>query len=144
MKQSFGGTCGHSFDLMALDSNVVIGLDGSPLPRFTPFSSPRLRGVNLFSHNLRAMSNMSNPYVFPPFGSVGPVLRFLYGFQIPFTVIVPEICPHLFWWTELMARSSSKVCLGTKGSFRVLLAPSKSGYKPAPCPFNLWACKVSF
>ena len=144
MEQSFGGTCGHSFDLMALDSNAVIGLDGSPLPHFTPFSSPRSRGVNLFSHDLRAMSNISNPYVFPPFGLVGPVLRFLYGFQIPFTVIVPEICPHLFWWPELMARSSFKVCLGTKGSLGVLLAPSKSGYKPAPCPFNLWACRVSF
>ena len=37
VKQSVGGTCGHSFDLMALDSNAVIGLDGSPLPHFTPF-----------------------------------------------------------------------------------------------------------
>ena len=96
VEQSLGGTCGHSFDLMALDSNAAIRLDGSPLPHFTPFSSPRSRGVNLFSHDLRAMSNMSNPYAFPPFGLVGPVLRFLYGFQIPFTVIVPEICPLLF------------------------------------------------
>ena len=41
VEQSFGGTCGHSFDLMALDSSAVIGSDGSPLPHFTPFSSPR-------------------------------------------------------------------------------------------------------
>lgn len=58
VEQSFGGTRGHSFDLMALDSNAVIGQDGSPLPHFTPFSSPRLQGVNLFSQDLHKMSNV--------------------------------------------------------------------------------------
>ena len=36
---------------------------------------------------------MSNPYVFPPFAILGPVLKFLYRFGIPFTVIIPVFFP---------------------------------------------------
>ena len=35
------------------------------------------------------MDNMPNPSVFPPFALLGPVLKFLYRFRIPFTVVVP-------------------------------------------------------
>ena len=45
---AFGGVTGHSFDLMALDSNAVMGKDGKPLPHFTPCSA----GVNLFCQDL--------------------------------------------------------------------------------------------
>lgn len=37
--QAFGGSTGHTFDLMALDSNAPMGKDGRPLPRFSPFSA---------------------------------------------------------------------------------------------------------
>lgn len=50
---------------------------------------------------------MSNPYVFPPFGLVRPVLKFLYSFQISFTIVVPELCPLPYCWPELIARSSA-------------------------------------
>lgn len=93
-----GGTSGHSFDLMALDSYAVIGRSGSLLPHFTPFPSSDSRGVNLFSQNLLETEDMSNPYVFPPFGLVGPVLKFFYSFQIPLTIVVPEPCPYPYWW----------------------------------------------
>ena len=73
VEQTFGGTSGHSFDLMALDSNAVIGRSGGLLPHFTPFPSPDSRGVDLFCQNLLEIEDMSNPYVFPPFGLVGPV-----------------------------------------------------------------------
>ena len=86
MDQAFGGSDGHSFDLMALDSNAPMGRNGIPLPHFTPFRSPCSAGVNLFCQDLRSVSQMSNPYVFPPFGLIGP--KFLYGFKIPFTVII--------------------------------------------------------
>ena len=46
VEQTFGGISGHSFRLMALDSNAVIGRSGSPLAHFTPFPSPYSRGVN--------------------------------------------------------------------------------------------------
>lgn len=46
VEQTFGGTSGHSFELMALDSNAEIGRSGSLLPHFTLFPSPDSRGVN--------------------------------------------------------------------------------------------------
>lgn len=36
VEQAFGGVTGHTFDLMALDSNAVIGRDGIQLPHFSP------------------------------------------------------------------------------------------------------------
>ena len=141
--QAFGGSGGHSFDLMALDSNAPMGRNGIPLPHFTPFLSPCSAGVNLFCQDLRSVSQMSNPYVFPPFGLIGPVLKFLYGFKIPFTVIIPEFNPPLFWWPELMARCPDKLCLGELGDMDVLLTPSRSGYRPTPCTTSMWACRVS-
>ena len=74
---------------------------------------------------------------------MGPVLKFLYSFQIPFTIVVPELCPHPYWWPELTARSSARICLGSQSSMGVILAPSKVGYNPAKCMFPLWACRVS-
>lgn len=86
---------------------------------------------------------MSNRYVFPPFGLVGPVVKFLSSFGIPYTIIVPEFRPHSFWWPVLLNVTSRKVRLGRHGDMDVLLAPSKCGYKPAPCLVDLWACRVS-
>ena len=61
---------------MALDSNTMMGKDGLHLPHFSPFLSPCSQGVNLFSQDLSSARHMSNPYVFPPFGLIGPVLKF--------------------------------------------------------------------
>lgn len=109
---------------MALDSNAVIGRSGSLLPHFTPFPSSDSRGVNLFSQNLLETEDMSNPYVFPPFGLVGPVLKFFDSFQIPFTIVVPELCPYPYWWPELIARFSARVCLGSQSTIWELFWPS--------------------
>ena len=133
--KEFGGVEGHSFDLMSLDSNVMKNKDGIPLPHFTPFPSPDSNGVNVFSQDLREFPSMSNPYVFPPFSLIGPLMKFLLSFKIPFTIVVPEFVPHRYWWVELNARCSGKICLGTQGDLSVLLSPSKSGYSPTPCPF---------
>ena len=141
--KEFGGVEGHSFDLMSLDSNVMKNKDGIPLPHFTPFPSPDSNGVNVFSQDLREFPSMSNPYVFPPFSLIGPLMKFLLSFKIPFTIVVPEFVPHRYWWVELNARCSGKICLGTQGDLSVLLSPSKSGYSPTPCPFSLWAFRVS-
>ena len=64
MDQAFGGSGGHSFDSMALDSNAPMGRNGIPMPRFTPFLSPCSAGVNLFCQDLQSVRQMSNPYVF--------------------------------------------------------------------------------
>ncbi|CAH3031915.1 unnamed protein product, partial [Pocillopora meandrina] len=112
--KEFGGVEGHSFDLMSLDSNVMKNKDGFSLPHFTPFPSPDSNGVNVFSQDLRVFPSMSNPYVCPPFSLIGPLLKFLLSFKIPFTIVVPEFVPHRYWWVELNARCSGKICLGTQ------------------------------
>lgn len=140
---AFGGKTGHSFDLMALDSNVVRGKNNIPLPHFSPAPSPMSRGVNSFAQDLHVAPDMMNPYVFPPFNLIGPVLRLLVSFKRPFSIIVPELTPNSYWWPELMARCSERVCLGKKGERHVLFAPFKSGYTLIPCPATMWACRVT-
>ena len=39
--RTFGGEDGHSVDLMALDSNAMLGKTGVPLPHFSLHSSPK-------------------------------------------------------------------------------------------------------
>ena len=134
---------GHSFDLMALDLNAMRGKDGLPLPHLSPFPSPCSEGVNLFCQDLRSARHMSNPYVFPPFRLIGPELRFLVPFKIPFTIVVPEFVPHPYWWSELMARCGRKLRIAKQGEKGALLSPSRSGFRPVPCQATLWAVRVS-
>ena len=82
-----------------------------PLPLFSPFPSPCSEDVNLRCQELKSASHISNRYVFSPFGPIGPVLRFLVPFKIPFTIIVPEFIPHPYWWPEWMARCEGKLCI---------------------------------
>ena len=143
VEKVFGGPGRHSFDLMALYSNVMLGRNGSPLPHFSPHPIPQSAGVNLFSQNLVEFENMSNPYVFPPFGLVGPVLKFLYPFRIPFTIVVPQLSHYSQWWPELMTQSQSRFLLGGCDAAGVILAPSTRGYMPVACPCPLWVFRVS-
>ena len=128
---------------MALDSNVMLGKNGTPLLHFSPHPVPQSAGVNLFSQNLLGFENMSNPYVFPPFGLVDPALKFLYSFGIPFTIVVPQLTYYCYWWPELMTRSESSFLLGGCDAAGVLLAPSTRGYMPVTSPCPLWASRVS-
>ena len=142
VQDAFGGTVGHTIDLMALDSNVVCGKDSLPLPHFTPFPSRGSQGVNLFSQDLGLAENMCNPYVFPPFGLIGPVLRYLSGFRLSFSIIVPELHPRPYWWPELVARSECRILLGERGNRDTILIPKKEGYCPAECEYKIWAFRV--
>ena len=141
IEKAFGGPGGQSFDLMALDCHVMLGRKGTPLPHFLPHPIPQSAGVNLLSQNLLEFEDMSNPYIFP--GLVGPVLKFLYSFHIPFTIIVVQLSHYSHWWPELMARSQSRFLLGGCGAAAVLLTPSTHGYMPVTCPRPLWAFRVS-
>ena len=107
VEDRFGGHFGHTFDLMALDSNAQCDKEGHSLPHFTPFPSPNSSGINVFCQEMSARGlRLDNPYVFPPFGLVGPVLYFLYRSGKAFTIVVPEVFPLPYWWPGLMARSS--------------------------------------
>ena len=68
IQAAFGGTRGHTLDLMALDSNTQRNLLGEPLPHFTPFASKESAGVNLFAqYPDPSLKFWENPFVFPPF-----------------------------------------------------------------------------
>lgn len=143
VEESFGGHFGHSFDLMALDSNAQWDRWGRRLPHFTPFPSPESMGINLFAQDLSSrILPLDNPYVFPPFGMIGATLQFLYASERAFSIVVPEALPHPYWWPGLGARSSARICLGVQGDLDVVLCPSKKGYTPFPCPYSLWVFRV--
>ena len=97
---AFGGSSGHTFDLMALDSNAQQDRNGLALPHFTPCGSPHSKGINLLAEGEHDLSNM---YVFPPFCLIGPVLRFVSQCRRPFTIVVPGGHPRAYWWPKLMA-----------------------------------------
>ena len=61
----------HTIDLMSLDSNTQIDSKGEMLRHFTPFITLHSSGVNVFAQTISAAEN---PYVFPPFLLVGPLL----------------------------------------------------------------------
>jgi hypothetical protein len=94
VERMFGGISGHTVDMMALDSNAQLSRGGTPLPHFTPCSSPQFLDDNLFAQDFSDVCfPMANPYTFPPFGLIGAVIRFLTRFHIPFTIVVPEFQP---------------------------------------------------
>lgn len=141
---AFGGASGHTFDLMALDSNAQQDRNGFTLPHFTPCASPQSKGINLFAQDLTGSEqDLSNMYVYPPFCLIGPVLRFVSQCRRPFTIVVPGGHPRQFWWPVLMAMSCEVLCLAQEGDSDALLYPSKSGYQSRPCPMTLLACRVS-
>ena len=147
VQTAFGGISGHPFDLMALDSNAQLDHERTPLPHFTPWPTPYSQGTNLFAQDLSDDSrhDLSNPYVFPPFAicHFAPVLKVVSQSRRPFTILVPGGSPKEFWWSVLMAMSSSVICLAREGYLDVLLFPSKEGFVQRACSYPLYACRVS-
>ena len=91
VESRFDGELDHFFDLMNLDCFTL------------PLSSVERceRVQSRYAYCTRYMY-MTNPYVFPPFSLIGPMLRFLVQFGKPLTIIVPELSPRPYWWPELM------------------------------------------
>ena len=141
VQREFGGSHGHTFDLMALDSNAMRDTTGHILPHFTPWFSPHSAGVNFFSQDLSLYASlMQRPYVFPPISLTGPVLSFLAGSAQACTVIVFDIYPRKYWWPLLQCKSQKALKLAPRGSTRALLVPFKDGWISHPgIPGDLWA-----
>ena len=53
-------------------------------------------------------------------------MKFLLSFKIPFTIVVTEFVPHRYWWVELNARCSGKICLGTQCDLSLFCYPHQS------------------
>ena len=76
MERHFGP---HSIDLMSLDSNTQVDLQGCPLKHLTPSFTTQSYGVNMFAQSIACSANA---YVFPPFTLIGPVLKFLFKSEV--------------------------------------------------------------
>ena len=128
----------HTIDLMSLDSNTQQDASGQPLKHYTPFFTPLSSGVNVFA---QAIQRNENPYVFPPFVLVGPLLKFLSKCEASFTIIVPKLYPLPYWWPILRSRCQSSLKLGNKGQSHILLFPSaRGGFSHSRClPWDLFA-----
>lgn len=147
VQQGFGGSTGHTFDLMLLDSNVQKDLSGNSLPHFTPVSSPGSAGVNFFAQDLTAFGSlMQCPYVFPPPVLVGPVLRYLRRMKQACTIAVLDSYPKKYWWPLLHGHANKAVKMASTGDDHVLLVPSNQGWIPCPggIPGDLWVFSVIF
>ena len=134
VQKEFGGLGGHTFDLMALDSNAMKDKSGNSLPHCTPGPSSGASGVNIFAQDLtRQGPAMRCPYVFPPLILVGAVLRLLKSFKQSCTIVVQHIYPRKYWWPLL------------QGDRTALLRLSRQGWVPHPgIPGDLWAFYVEF
>ncbi|KAJ8300322.1 LOW QUALITY PROTEIN: hypothetical protein KUTeg_021841 [Tegillarca granosa] len=99
----------HTVDLMSLDSNVMCSSDNKPLRHFTPWPTPETAEVNVFSRDL---TKESNPYVYPPFVLIFPLLNFLREQRISCTI---DSKIGNMWWPNLINNVIGSVCLGLKG-----------------------------
>ena len=77
----------HSFDMMAIPSNVKKSKNGEKLRFFSPHPVAESAGVNVFSQNL--LSN-ENYYIFPPFVLIGSLINFFESHIIRVTLISSE------------------------------------------------------
>ena len=116
----------HSVDLMALQSNVMRSLDGNELKYFSRYPTPSTAGVNVFAQDV---AKEDNPYVFPPFCMIMPLLQLLKEQRVKCcTVVVPHVLPHPIWWPGLLATTVDKVLLGNENEKGVLWVPTKQGF----------------
>ena len=110
----FGGSLGHSVDLMALDSNAQSDGGGVILPHFTPYPTPLSSGVDFFGQDFsQSVSKplFRNPYIFPPILLIGPdtcVLR-SYLALLWFLMFILGAIGGLSFPSQLVFRSNSLV-----------------------------------
>ena len=146
VEQEFGFSSGRTFDLMALDSNVMKDRFGNSLPHFTlsPFAGSS--GVNLFVQDLPKLSSrMHRPYVFPPSFLVGSFLRFLRQMEQSCAVVVLDVYPRKYWWPLLQYSARKALKMAARGDPDVLLVPSRQGWVPhSGIPGDLCVFSVEF
>ena len=143
VEAEFGGLSGHNLDLMALDSNAQCDRQGSPLPHFTPYPTPRSAGVNVFNQDLTNCDGVTvNPYVFLPFSMIPSLLSYLSSQKAVATMVVPCLSPLPSWWPMVRAMSSKEVLLARQSSRNAILCLTKRGFMPCLLPWDLWAFRV--
>lgn len=96
------------------------------LVTFQKNKTPSSSGVNVFAQNL---SRECNPYVFPPFALIFPVLRYLQEQKVKrCTFIAPLFSPIPVLQPFLNYHCINSFIVGEKGEPGILCFPSKKGY----------------
>lgn len=142
----YGGSKGHTVDLMARLSNAQSDLAGNRLPFFSECPLPEAAGVNVFAQSPQFGSTnlFVNPYVFPPICLIPHVFKYLNSLHLTYTMIVPDVCPRQFWWPTLTTSCSSRHILSVKGSTGALLTPTNNGFTDRwPIPWDLWVFRIT-
>ena len=85
----------HTFDLMALPSNVRKSQDGRELKFFSPLPFKDSSVVNVFA---QILSPPENYYVSPLFVLIGSLLKFFRSQHIRVTLIAPDVSNRQYWW----------------------------------------------
>ena len=139
VEENFGP---HTVDLMALNSNAMVGQNGKTLRHFTPTPSMNGSGVSIFAQDI---SSEVTPYVFPPFCMISTVLKFLEE-QKPkmCTFVYPRMFQTPLWWPLMQKLTTNSCVLGRKGDRHVILGPTKSGYTPRSLDYDIVAAKLVF
>ena len=128
----------HSFDLMALLSNVKKSRNGCNLKFYSP---------SHFNEFCTKPITLGNYYVFPPFILLGALLKWFKSqplFHV--TLIAPDVSPRKYWWPLLNAMSLGSLKIGSKSESNVILFPprSKQVWHFRPLPWDLHAFRIIF
>lgn len=95
--------------------------DGNSMQHFNPYPSKLSAGVNVFSQDW-------NPYVFPPFSLIFPLLKFLKESKVEgVTIIIPDILPKPVWWPLYFSHVKRSEVLSIQGEVNALYFPGKKG-----------------
>ena len=133
----------HTCDLMSLDSNSMSDGAGA-LKHYTPYPTPNSSGVDVFA---QAVELEENPYVFPPFSMVSPLLNFFRERHLhACTVVLPREHIRPLWWPLVNLWATDFIELGLKGETGKVKYPSKQGWilDDWGLPCDLVAFRMSF
>ena len=141
IQKYFGGTTGHTCDLMALDSNAKKDRNGHVLPHFTPCPTPHSTGVNVFSQDINASENY---YVFPPFSLTLPILKFITDNNARSSVVIKCEDNTPVWLPAMQENIADAFLIGLRGQKDCLSFPSRRGFvrDQKGLMDNLWVIRL--
>lgn len=131
----------HTIDLMASDENVMCDGSGNRLRFFSEYPSALSSGVNVFA---QILCKEVNPYVFPPFGMIAPLLNYLVDQNVVrCTLVIPVYSPRPSWWPTMLQMAKDYYLLGKRGEKGVLWYPGPKGYEAdrIGLKYDLWAIR---
>ena len=133
----------HTFDLMAIPSNVMKDRHGGNLKFFSPHPVSGSSGIDVFA---QLMSPNENYYAFLPFVLIGPLLRFFQSQKLRVTLIVPDISPRKYWWPILESLCIDCLQIGRENDQNILIFPPKKekSWCSRPLPWDIYAYCLLF